>query len=335
MRHEQEQREDAVIPIERVGIIGKNGQIGGMLTESLSGLTSTLTTAGRGEISQLMEVRPEVVFLATPNPVGETIREIVAECESPTLVILLQNGVGVVNESLPLVQDSPVSLLRAGIFTIVSKELTTLVYNDTKLRIALAPVPGMPTGLNRSVNELLGKAGFAVRQYEDYRSLEWTKLLLNCLGATSTVTGLTPYETFTDSELFSWEIKGVQDRLQIMKQLGIPVAPIPWGKTGLIEHLAPWVPEHPIGIIQRTIAGIIAKGRENLPSSASRKITSGADVTEVLEYHRPYMYASPVDDALFRIILGHHTNQYSLTDMTYEERRIMLREYMMIALKQH
>ncbi len=315
------------LPIERIGIIGKNGQIGGMLSEVLAGSEAAIVTAGRGEISSLMATQPEVVFLATPNPVGETIKEVLAAIESPTTVVLLQNGVGVVDESLPLVEDTPVTLLRAGIFIPVAKDGDALVYNERKLRIALAPIPGMPIAKNYAVASMLEKSGFTVRLYEDYRSLEWTKLLLNCLGSTSTVTGLTPYETFTDAELFAWEIRGVRDRIAVMRHLGIPIAPIPWGKTGLLTRAAPWVPEHPIAIVQRTIAQIISKGRENMPSSAARKIATGSDISEVLEYHRPFMHMSPIDEALFTVILGHQKQQYSLREMSPKERRQKLREY--------
>lgn len=324
---------DSFIPIQRIGIVGKNGQIGGMLAETLSGSDVSVYTAGRGEVSQLMALQPEVVFLATPKPIGEIIHSVVDAVESPALIVLLQNGVGVVEEALPHVHKTQAAIIRAGIFTPVSRDQDGLKYNDRKLRIAMAPIPDMPPASIPPLTRFLEQSGFTVRMYEDYRSLEWTKLVLNCLGATSTVTGLTPYETFTDNELFSWELRGIKDRLRTMRHLGIPFASVPWGKTNLLKVAVPVLPDHPFGIIQRTIAHIIAKGRENMPSSAARKIASGHDISEVLEYHRPFIDTSPVDAALYRLILGHQQRAYSFSDMPYERKRSMLRDHIISAMR--
>lgn len=329
MSKERRREEFVVPPFATVAIIGR-GQVGKMLQRQFEKDDRFgLFVAGRSEIRDVMTHTPEVIALATPNPVGEAIENIAKTAAKPFTLILPQNGVGVVEQARAVVdKDSVPTIIRASLFTPVNQKEDDIFYNPKKLRVAIAPE-------NRSEREELSRtkllfeaAGFEVVTVEDYKSMEWTKLLTNCLGSTSTITGLPPAETFTDADLFALEVQGLKDRLRIMEAQGLNLAEIPWIKPlRFVKHIPTGLPYLPRWVI----AGFMAAGRDNMPSAAGRKINAGGYPTEVLEYHRPFIMVgegcglkSPVDEALLTIIERHNGREIDLQQMSKMERKKLL-----------
>lgn len=320
-----------VPPIDSVAIVGR-GQVGTLFAERFSSLgTVTVLQAGREEIGDVMAQRPEVVIAATPNPVQSVVLELITHAHGPFTLILPQNGVGVIEQAESIVEGRDVTLMRASLFTTVSEDNNGVYFNSAKLRMALAPhYPKDHLVLSR-VRMALHVAGFAVKTYGDYRGMEWTKLVANGLGATSTITGLTPHETFANDVLFALELRGLQDRISIMRANGIKLLNIPWAKIPVLRVGAAVLPAHPPEIVKRIIAKAVASGRENLPSAASRKIMNGEDASEVLLYHMPFIQAvngkehtAPVDAAIVWIVRQHLRGAIDLRSMPIEEKIDML-----------
>lgn len=289
-----------------------------------------LFVAGRSEITEVMRHTPEAIVLATPNPVGEAVKDIAQTASRPFVLILPQNGVGVVEQARAVVDKNMVPVIvRASLFTPVNEKEGGVFYNQKKLRIAVALENASNKSQLAGVEQLFKAAGFEVVAVEDYESMEWTKLLANCLGSTSTVTGLPPSETFTDPDLFALEIRGLKDRIRIIENQGISVADIPWIKPlRLLKSIPEGLPYLPRWVI----AEFIAAGRDNLPSAAARKIEEGGYPAEAVEYHRPFTLAksqSPVDESLLSIIEKHNRGEINLGKMLFPERRRILLETVM------
>jgi hypothetical protein len=166
-------------------------------------------------------------------------------------------------------------------------------------------------------------AGFAVESYDNPHDMEWTKLLANSLGTTSSVTGLTPRETFADDALFSLELRGLRERIAIIKAGGIKLLNIPWAKTPLMRLGAMALPAHPPEAIKRMIGETIAEGRRNLPSAATRRIMEGKDPSEALRYHLPFIQlasqtglTASIDAAIADIVGQHLRGEINLREMT-------------------
>ncbi|OGY18710.1 MAG: hypothetical protein A2900_02330 [Candidatus Chisholmbacteria bacterium RIFCSPLOWO2_01_FULL_50_28] len=328
---EAETKEALVSPIDSLAIIGR-GLVGSMFVERFTALEGLkVLAAGRGEIASVMEQQPEVVLAATPNPVGEVAAELAARAIAPFSLVLPQNGVGVIEQAQRALGRSDISLIRASLYTMVSQSDNGVAYDPAKLRLTLSPGRHQDRRELSRVRLALMSAGFAVVTCENPRDMEWTKLLVNSIGSTSTVTGLTPRETFVDENLFSLELTGLRQRSAVIRAGGIKLVNIPWAKTPLLRLGASVLPSYVPGALKQLIAETVAEGRDNLPSAAARKITEGREPSEALEYHLPFIQlaketglTATVDEAIVEVIQQHLRGEIHLQEMTSRQKTDLL-----------
>lgn len=332
-------------------VVGAAGQVGELFTRNLASITciEAVVRERRWEdetdypqvrfqsgIKSMLETEPEVVILATPNPADKILEEIARHVQKSLTLILPQNGVDVVEKAKQVLFDSEsqISIIRASLYTNVSRGKDgNIVYNQKKNRIALAPVGnGQVESLLKAEN-MFAQAGFDVKVVDDYHSMEWSKLIGNLLGSTSTVTGLSPREAFSDPEIFALELRVLKDRLRILEAAGIKVADL-WS-IGKLRWLAK-VPEPIASTFRGAIAHMVAQERNNQPPAAARQINAGARTVESANYyHLPIVrlgkkhdLESPVDEAILDILRRHErmNNDFSLPSLEVNERRKLLLE---------
>lgn len=345
---------------ERVGIVGL-GQVGGMLRESFAQLPSVSMMGVvrnrrlRDEGQDGMEVytqteamlvrKPEVLFLATPNPIDESLKQIAEHAQSPLTLVLLQNGVGATAVAQKILENSrhKITLIRASLYTPVSYgQEGELVYDHKKKRVAIAPVKKEGEEPNDSLirtENLLLAAGFDVRVESDHGLLEWTKVFANGVGATAAITDLSPAETLLDPEVSDAEFAAVQERLRILRKAGKKPLNL-WGIRQL--RLLARVPRFVVrdrGILGETFRGFIAKKfakeRNNQPPAAARQITQGLPIESTKAYHRPFIdlgekydMETPTDWAIQEIQKRHADPEdpFSLNSLSISQRRNLLLE---------
>ncbi len=177
-------------------------------------------------------------------------------------LLTIQNGVG--NEEA-LAQALPASPILAGVLTTPVQVLAPAAIRVTRpsYHFGLAPGPGgkpWPPAVS-----ILSQAGFQLTQYQDYRSLKWSKLLMNILAnAQSAILGYTPAQIFADSRLGNLELRAWREALEVMQALGIrPVSvggyPLPLAARA-VQRL-------PLGLMRPLFARFIVSGRgEKMPS---------------------------------------------------------------------
>ncbi len=205
----------------------------------------------------------------------------------------------------------------------------TVQYDSRKKRIAFAPVyadqiAAFSNEENQSLQKTIAEfkqAGYDVIKCNDYRSMEWTKLVANGLGSTAAVTGIGPRETFKDSELFALEIQALKARVKILKEAGIPFTDIPW--VSPLKKMA-YAPNSFLSNIQirNFIAEQVAKDRNNEPPAAARKIVEGNKQIEATTYyHEPFIklasfhgLRSPVDEAIQAVLTEHQDGKINLSN---------------------
>lgn len=339
-----------------ITVIGAAGQTGQLFTESIAEKIKNIhieavvkenrknqlahrfpnSVTVTSDIINSLKHPSELIILATPNPADEILEIIAEEIKKPVTIILPQNGVSVAPTAQRIFNERKISnicLVRASLFTTVSMSKEgKAIYKTDKLRIALAPVIGKDSRL-RQVCILFEQAGFRVAVFEDFRSMEWTKLIVNGLGSTAAITGFTPRETFRDERLFELEMRALKDRLTITRAEGIQFAKIPWNNISLLP-VARIIPTSILKRVRGVIAELIAKGRETNPPAAARKIMEGRPV-ELEYYHKPFLdtgklhgLTSPVDEAIYEVITEHERGIVNLIPMTKKERLdILLKAY--------
>lgn len=332
-------------------VVGAAGQIGEVFTRNLVSIahieavvrerrwrdeTAHPQVRFHADIERMLETEPEVVILATPNPADKALEKIARHVQKPLILILPQNGVDVVEKAKQVLSasESQITIIRASLYTNVSRDRDgNILYNPNKNRIALAPVGHDQDDSLIKAKNTLAQAGFDVKVMQDYHSMEWSKLIGNLLGSTSTVTDLSPREAFSDPEIFALELRALKDRLRILEAAGIKVADL-WN-IGKLRWLAK-VPEPIAATFRGAIAHMVAQERNNQPPAAARQINKGARIVESADYcHQPFVHLgkehgleSPVDEAILDILRRHGrtNNDFSLTALEADERRKLLLE---------
>lgn len=314
-----------------VGIVGVSGKIGRLFAESFSdagfpvyGIVrpgkQDLWQAHFGESVSVSANAQEpfaansnltTVLLATPRPVTEVVRELVQVQGDNIVVVLVQNGVDVIDEAKEALGDEAARfhLIRGSVFTVVGEDHGGAIrYNERKKRIALAadPTDEAARKMQPTIVTLMADAGFRVASCRDAESLEWTKLMTNVTGSTGVITGFTPRETFTDPYLFALEVRALKDRMMLLQEVGIPLQYLGFSslEPAILLSLARYLPEYPPSFIRSKFAGFIAQERDNRPPANAEKVWQGMP-SEVEFYHRPFLelsnplkHSSPVDELI-------------------------------------
>lgn len=346
-----------------VAVIGAGGKIGGLFTETLSLASGVrVDPVLHGGIADALERKPEMIILATPNPAEGALNEIAEylkakrenpdeiddQAQKPFTLVLPQNGVDVVLTAETVLAEfrSQVKIVRLSLFTNVSRDENKKIrYNRKKKRVALAPVDQDEEAFQDTVALFRG-AGFAVETIEDYKSMEWTKLIANLWGSSSAVTGLSPKETFRDRKLFALEHRALKDRMAILEAAGIQFADIKW--TSQLRLLASLPDEVSYLIpLRHFVAKKTASERNNQPSAAAEQIAENIRIVEpTVFYHKPFikvevdesaeeqvvnkLLESDADRAIYSLLLRHEggllsiKDKFDLNSLTSAEKRTKL-----------
>ncbi len=341
---ENQLSQEVLSPIKNVVIIG-TGAIGSMFATELTLKNDQLNVVlvSHGDIHPEMLVKAETIILATPN---HSVRQMVSEmleksssaAELPTLV-LIQNGVGVVEQAHMAVAESidpsrQLSIVRASVFTQVTKREDRLEYDKKKLRVALSPVQCEEAEFQR-VAVLFSSADFQINKFDNYQSMEWTKLLFNTLGTTSVITGLSPTETFSDPRLYKQELEAFAQRCEILRNAEIKIEQIPWVKTILLPALERAKYVSPFVLVRKIFAGMVSRQRSNQPSAAWHKVQTGGDLTEAIHYHQSFvdlaltngMKPSKLDVHIVKLLKQQQAGHIQIAKMTDVERKRLVLGY--------
>lgn len=360
-------------PFSKVVVVGY-GQIGQACVNQLMGVPGLeelsvvvkkdkfeSLRARRPQISFVTQINKDVisgmplVILAVPNAavtgVLEDINKIVSTAEScsETTIVLPQNGLlsGILSRH-PIANNGNVNVVRASwVEAVVEKPDGEIDYRKDKLRTALAPVIVKDEGIVQDVASLFQLAGFRTELQSNYEAMEKTKLVLNTIGMTTIVTGMTPFQTFDDPELCYIELIGLKRRLQLLDKAGYrllgSLCGIPTGVLFQIRH----IPDAGLRAIsknsklRRKLAKILVGERGDSPPAAARKLAQGKKPVEVWEYLKPFLMLAKrlasqmivinpaTDKAVIKLVTCYHDRQIIFSEISPEQRyRFMLVKFL-------
>ena len=127
----------------------------------------------------------------------------------------------------------------------------------------------------------LRQAGFKVREYADYRSMKWSKLLLNLIGnATAAILDLNTTEIFRDRRLFVIEIAALREAMRIARAQQIRFVSLP-GYPVLLFAAA--IGRLPLSLLQPILIPLVAKGRGRKMPSLHIDLWNGKRRSEIDE----------------------------------------------------
>ncbi|MEM7034696.1 MAG: 2-dehydropantoate 2-reductase N-terminal domain-containing protein, partial [Chloroflexota bacterium] len=157
------------------------------------------------------------VVLVTPKSfaTSDVVSGLAEKVTPKTRILSLQNGVG--NEDR-LAQALPNQPILAGSITLPVKipQAGTIIVSKDKGGIGLASFT--PGSAVTDIADRLQEAGFTVVTYDDYRSLKWSKLLMNIVAnASSAILDMAPGESLAYQAIFDLEIAAMCETLAVMK----------------------------------------------------------------------------------------------------------------------
>jgi len=193
------------------------------------------------------------------------------EVLQPEFILTLQNGIG--NEEL-LAE-------RLGADRVISGAITISVEVDVPGQIVVAKSGGIGIAPMRSVAQrgaqraaaALRGAGFDVREIDDYRSMKWSKALLNMIGnATAAILDMSVAEVYADRRLVALERQAFLEALEVMDRLGIKPMNLPRYPAAL---LASAMRRMPAILLYPLLRRFVAGGRGKKPPSLQLDLARG------------------------------------------------------------
>jgi len=221
-------------------------------------------------------------------------------------ILVLQNGVGG--------EEAAAAVLDGG--TILSAVITLSVEVLEPGLVRLATTRGgiglAPTALGQSVAELaqvFREAGFRTAVYLDYRTMKWSKLLLNIIAnASPAILDMLPDQILADSRLFALEQVAFREAVAAMTALGLRPVSLPGYPVPLFAWALCCLPAWPLRPILRRV---IVPGRGGKMPSLHMDLSQGKIKSEV-EYLNGAVVRcaqelgldAPVNRALHAVLMG-------------------------------
>ncbi len=236
----------------------------GLRLQTYDGRIQTTHPQAITNLSQITDFSTIELVLITVKSfdTADAVRPLVGKLAAPTHIVSLQNGVG--NEELlmamfpsaPVVAGSitfPVTMPEPGLVAIAKK--------SGAIGLAAASTNADPL----PVWHVLRAAGFTVENFEDYRSLKWSKLMMNIISnAIPAILDMPPAEALADDRIFVLEVESIAETLAVMRAAGITPVNVPGYPVRWLARAVQWLP---LSLLKLVLKPKMVGGRgEKLPS---------------------------------------------------------------------
>jgi 2-dehydropantoate 2-reductase len=211
---------------------------------------------------------------------NQVVSELVTVTDSPPPVLTLQNGVG--NEEILVAQLGQQRVIAGVIATPTSLLEPGHVLVDRPLKhVGLAnlgqPVSGFLHA--QQLSDLFEQAGFKGRSYRDWRSLKWTKLIMNLLcNASCALLGWPPQKVWSVPELARLELTAWREAITVIQRLGCHMVNFAGYPLGLVQPLLRGLPD---SVLRRPVGYFVLGGRGGKMPSLYVDLSRGKGRSEV------------------------------------------------------
>ena len=201
--------------------------------------------------------------------------ELAAATSAPPPLLTFQNGVG--NEEKLAERFRPARVLSGTITSPLEVQEPGAVTVARAGSMGLAPV--QPGGSLAGADTALSEAGFRVTLYDDYRSLKWSKLLMNMMSnATSAILDWPPAQVLADRRLCALEKQASREGLAVMQAQSIPLVRVGSYPMPLI---APLLSRLPVALLQPLLQRMVGGARGGKMPSLHMDLSRGKGRSEV------------------------------------------------------
>ncbi len=205
------------------------------------------------------------------------LNELVAFCPDPPPIITLQNGIGI--EQMLISEFGQSRVIAGSLTTPLSHEIYhNIVVEKEERGLALAP-----TEEGQNIDgwiELFSEAGIETVGLSDFRSMKWSKAMLNMVGnATAAILNRHPKVIYDYPPTFKIEREMLKEMVTVMSKRGLKAANLPGVST---KRLSFAIKRLPGAIVQPVLSKIVSSGRGNKLPSFHLDLAAGKHKSEVV-----------------------------------------------------
>ena len=231
--------------------------------------------------------------------------EMVAFCPTVPKVITMQNGIGI--EEIFIDEFTPERIVAGSLTTPLSHETANSVIVERSDR-GLALAPAQPGTDISTWAALFQQAGIETISLNDYRSMKWSKALLNMVGnATSAILNRHPKLVYNYGPTYDLEMEMLKESLAVMKAQKLKTIDLPGVQP---NRLAVAVNRLPKSLVKPILTNIVTSGRGNKMPSFHIDLMAGREQNEVTYHNGAVAQAgealgipTPVNEALNDILI--------------------------------
>jgi 2-dehydropantoate 2-reductase len=262
----------------RVTLLGRRGSGGAIAQHGLRVERPNRVVLTHPRVIDLVDdidTRPDIILLTTRTfSVSEALPDLRKVARAAPTLVTFQNGIGtdeVLREALPNVS------LVAGSLTLSAESSTpgTVTSTSRSGGITLAPVSAN-ADINR-IAEWFRLAGINTEVVDDYRSMKWSKLVLNTMAnVTSAILGWSPARVYSDPALYRLEQAMMVETFHVIHAEGSRLISLP----GFPVPVLPWIFGLPAPVGQTLLHGRVGGARGEKMPSLYVDIEAGRERTE-------------------------------------------------------
>ena len=258
-------RRDHVAAIRTRGLIVETPR-GRTVCKNVDSITALDDLAGRPDLV-LLTVKAYHTAAAL-----ETLRPLLADHAA---VVSLQNGIGN-EEQIAAVCGIPRTI--AATVTISASRPRPGVVRQHTMAGGIGVAPLDP---RREASDLVGLfrgAGFRTLAYREYRSMKWSKLLLNLFtNATSAILDVPPLAVVGDPRLFEVERGALREARRVMRASGVRPVALPGYPVPLLQAVL----RAPGWLARPLVRRLVRRGRGEQMTSLWQDLHRGSPESEV------------------------------------------------------
>lgn len=142
-------------------------------------------------------------------------------------IISFQNGIG--NEETLAEKFGKYRIIAGTVtYPVSNPSLGHVIIENPKGGFGISPMDSNSKLDLTSVQKMLQREDIEVLLHNDYRSLKWSKLMLNIIcNAVCAILGMSPEEIYSDRKLVWIEKKSIQELLAVLKKKHISIIDLP------------------------------------------------------------------------------------------------------------
>jgi len=221
-------------------------------------------------------INPDIIFLATKNPVSSVIKYYFEKFKGKKIPILFlsQNGIEALEDSKEALEEifgekaKDIKIIRAVLFNPIDKKKERdNTYIKYSLPIRLAVLKAQGEGDIKDLVEIFKKASIEVKEFsqKEAKNLEFSKLFLNLIGMASASRGLSIKDGFKDKEIFKEEVGSLKEYIRVVKVAGGRFLNFPHYQVGVLSIVLSLIPTIFLLPFRTFLAEVVSKERGEKP----------------------------------------------------------------------